>query len=217
MSIRLIRGATAIIHSSVKTNPDVILASASPRREQLLRGMGVRFTVAVPENVEEIFGGGAPDIVAMQNAQRKARAVAGRHHDALVIGADTVVVLDGKIFGKPADDAGGAAMLAQLSGRMHVVITGVCIAHRELGTEITFAESTRVWMRPLTAGQIAEYIAKADVRGFAGAYAIQEHGDTIVERIQGSYSNVVGLPMERLAATLQKLGVAAPLRGAPTT
>jgi septum formation protein len=194
------------VQSAVKTNPNLILASASPRREQLLRKMGLRFTVVAPENVGELLSGAAPDVVAMQNAQRKARSVAGQHRDAIVIGADTVVVLDGKIFGKPVDDTEAAAILAQLSGHMHLVITGVCLVHRAFDTEITFAETTRVWMRALSASQIAEYIAKVDVSGFAGAYAIQERGDMIIERIQGNYANVVGLPVERLGATLQKLG-----------
>src|SRR5580704_1652788 len=91
----------------------IILASASPRREQLLREMGVRFIVIRPDNVEELLGGAAPDVVAIQNAQRKARAVAGRHPDSMVIGADTVVVLNGKIFGKPSDLADAMRILSQ--------------------------------------------------------------------------------------------------------
>src|SRR5437899_279877 len=109
------------------TTAKIILASGSPRREQLLREMGLRFTVITPDGVEELTGGAAPDVVALQNAQRKARAVAGRHREAIVIGADTIVVLDGVIFGKPRDFDDAIRMLTQLAGRRHEVITGVCL------------------------------------------------------------------------------------------
>ena len=203
----------------------IILASASPRREHLLREMGLRFTVVQPVDVEELLGGAAPDLIAMQNARHKARAVAGRHPDSVVIGADTIVVLSGKLFGKPRDLENAMQMLGQLAGRMHEVITGVCVSHRAVDMELTFAETTQVWMRPLTHPQIAEYLGKINpldnararnnyaekwqrTHGFlswAGAYAIQ-HGD-VVERIEGSYNNVMGLPVERLRATFERLGI----------
>jgi septum formation protein len=187
--------------------PQIILASASPRREHLLREMGLRFVVLRPDGVEEELAGAAPDVLAMRNAQRKARAVAGRHPDALVIGADTMVVLDGKIFGKPSDPAEAGRMLEQLAGRRHEVITGVCLLHHSFGTELTFADTTRVWMRSLSRDQIRDYLGKIDSLDKAGAYAIQEHGSGIIERIEGSYSNVVGLPVERLRATLERIGM----------
>jgi nucleoside triphosphate pyrophosphatase len=203
----------------------IILASASPRRERLLREMGLRFTVVQPSNVEEFHSGAVPDVLAMQNAQRKVRAVAGAHPDAMIIGADTIVVLDGTIFGKPGDRNDAVRMLEQLAGRQHEVITGVCLRHDSFDTELTFADTTRVWMRPLTKKQIYNYFDKIDPpddtserqdcpgewqrrHGFlswAGAYAIQQ-GD-IVDRIEGSYSNVMGLPTERLGATLERLGL----------
>jgi septum formation protein len=188
--------------------PQIILASSSPRREHLLREMGLRFIVVQPAGVEELLGGAAPDVVAMQNAQRKARAVAGRRPDSVVIGADTIVVLDGKLFGKPRDREDAAQMLGQLAGRQHEVITGVCLLHRALDLELTFTETTRVWMRTLTRSQIIEYLGKINPLDKAGAYAIQEHGEGIVERIEGSYHNVIGLPTERLAATLERIGMA---------
>ena len=187
--------------------PQIILASASPRREQLLREMGIHFVVVRPDGVEERLGGAAPDVLAMQNAQRKARAVAGRHPDSLVIGADTIVVLNDKVFGKPTDYHEAADMLGQLAGRQHEVITGVCLIHHALDTELTFADTTRVWMRPLASPQIADYFGKVNPLDKAGAYAIQEHGEGIVERIDGSRNNVVGLPTERLQATLERLGI----------
>jgi septum formation protein len=185
----------------------IILASASPRREHLLREMSLRFTVVRPSDVEELLGGAAPDVVAMQNAQRKARAVAGRHPDSVVIGADTIVVLNGKLFGKPHKLEEAAQMLGQLAGQRHEVITGVCLSHRALDMELTFAETTQVWMRPLTRPQIAEYLGKINPLDKAGAYAIQEYGAGIVERIEGSYHNVMGLPTERLGATLERIGM----------
>ena len=186
---------------------EIILASASPRREQLLREMGLRFTVIRPDGVEETLGGAAPEVLAMCNAQRKARAVAGRHREALVIGADTVVVLDGEVFGKPRDFDEAARMLKRLVGRPHEVITGVCFIHRALETEISIFERTHVRMRPLNTEQIHDYLRKIDPSDKAGAYAIQEFGEGIVEHIEGSYSNVMGLPTERLRTTLETLGV----------
>ena len=191
----------------ISDKPQIILASASPRREHLLREMGLRFIVVRPDGVEESLAGAAPDVLAMQNAQRKARAVAGRHPESMVIGADTIVVLNGKPFGKPRDTGEAQDMLGQLAGQRHEVITGVCLLHRPLDTELTFADTTRVWMRPLSGLQIAEYLGKVNPLDKAGAYAIQEHGGGIVERIEGSYHNVMGLPTERLQATLERLGV----------
>ena len=187
--------------------PQIILASASPRREQLLREMGMRFIVVRPDGVEELDGGAAPDVVAMQNAQRKARAVADRHPDSMVIGADTIVVLNGKLFGKPSDREDAARILGRLAGQRHEVITGVCLLHRTLDVELTFADTTQVWMRSLTHAQVADYLNKINPLDKAGAYAIQEHGEGIVERIEGSYNNVMGFPTERLQATLERLGM----------
>jgi septum formation protein len=169
--------------------------------------MGLRFTVVAPSGVEEAAGGAVPEVLARLNAQRKARAVAGRHPDALVIGADTIVVLDGGIFGKPRDFAEAAVMLARLAGRRHEVITGVCLVHRALDTEVYFADNSRVWMRALTPPQIAEYHARINPLDKAGAYAAQEFGASIIERIEGSFSNVMGLPVERLRIVLESVTV----------
>ena len=185
--------------------PQIILASASPRREQLLREMGLRFTVVCPDSVEELFTGAIPEVLAVRNAQCKARAVAERHRAALVIGADTVVVLAGKLFGKPRNPAEAGRMLARLAGRQHEVFTGVCLVHRARNVEATFCDGTKVWMKPLTPAEIRAYHAKINPLDKAGAYAAQEHGDTIIERIDGSFSNVMGLPVERLRAILEKL------------
>lgn len=183
----------------------MILASASPRRELLLREMGLAFTVIRPDGVEELESGLAPEALASHNAQRKARAVAGRRREALVLGADTIVVLDGVVHGKPRDMAEARRMLGRLAGRAHEVFTGVCLVHASRGLEISFCERTLVWMKPFTAGEIAAYFLKVNPLDKAGAYAAQEHGDTIIERIEGSFTNVMGLPVERLRAALVPL------------
>jgi septum formation protein len=184
--------------------PEIILASASPRRELLLREMGLRFRIVLPTGVEEATGGAVPDVLAMQNAQRKARAIAGRHSEALVIGADTIVVLAGAVFGKPRDMAAAETMLGQLAGRRHDVFTGVCVIDRT--REITFAERTGVWMRPLSREQIRDYFTKVNPLDKAGSYGAQEFGELILDRVEGSFSNVMGLPVERLRTTLERLG-----------
>ena len=186
----------------MEVRPQLILASASPRRELLLREMGLRFRVVLPDGVEEILTGAAPDVLATQNAQLKARAVAGRHPGALVIGADTIVVLDGVVFGKPRDLAEAGAMLEKLTGREHEVITAVCMVHR---TEFSFTETSRVRMRQLSREQIAEYLKKINPLDKAGAYAAQEFGEMIIERVEGSFTNVMGLPIERLRAVLASM------------
>ncbi len=183
----------------------LILASGSPRREQLLREMGLRFVVVRPDDVEELEGGLAPEVLAVHNAQRKARAVAGTRRDALVLGADTIVVLDGVVYGKPRDMAEAEAMLGRLAGRVHEVFTGVCLVCRVRGVEKSFWDRTRVWMKTLSASEIKEYFQKVNPLDKAGAYAAQEHGGTIIERIEGSFSNVMGLPVERLREALISL------------
>ncbi|MCS7049259.1 MAG: Maf family protein [Verrucomicrobiae bacterium] len=186
---------------------DIILASASPRRQQLLRELGLRFRVVVPVGITEQVDGLPPATLAMENARRKAAAVAANHPEALVIGADTIVVQGTRIFGKPGSIEEADAMLCALAGHRHDVITGVCLIHRPFDLELLFHEVTAVWMRPLTEPQRREYLALINPLDKAGAYAIQEHGDRIIERIEGSYSNVVGLPIERLKASLEKLGI----------
>ena len=165
------------------------------------------FTVVVPDGIEELLDGHAPDVLAIRNAERKADAVAAHHPEALIIGADTVVVLGHEVFGKPRDLNDAGQMLARLAGRPHDVLTGVCVVHRPFDMHLSFSERTRVWMRPLTGEQIRNYFTKMNPLDKAGGYAIQEHGEGIIERIEGSYTNVVGLPVERLLATLQRIGV----------
>jgi septum formation protein len=183
--------------------PSVILASASPRRSELLRELGVTFTIH-PSHAPEL----APDHLspaetAQVNAYRKARAVAKAFPDAVVLGADTVVSLGVEQFAKPADLADAERMLARLQGRTHLVVTGVCLLQLRPWRERLFAVATAVTFRRLHAGQIRRYLRRIRPLDKAGGYAIQEEGDQVVRGIRGSYSNVVGLPVERLREVLQ--------------
>ena len=185
--------------------PPLILASTSPRRAELLRQMNLDFRV-VPSDAAEIFDEQlSPRELCQLNARRKARAVAKKIPDALVLGADTLVFLGAGVLGKPADLAEAERMLASLQSRTHQVVTGVSLIHLRRHRERLFAASTDVRFHPLTAEQIKDYLAKVNPLDKAGAYAIQEHGDKIVAEISGSFSNVVGLPVEQLNAELTAL------------
>jgi septum formation protein len=186
--------------------PPFILASASPRRAELLRQLKLDFEV-ISSDAKEVFDENLSPLELCQlNAHRKARVVAKKDPDALVMGADTLVFLGQQIFGKPADITGAKKMLLQLQGRTHQVVTGVCLIHLRSHREKIFAVSTDVMFRPLTPEQIDEYLAKINPLDKAGAYAIQENGEMIVSEISGSFSNVVGLPIERVQAELSAWG-----------
>jgi septum formation protein len=178
--------------------PPLILASASPRRAELLKLLHVKFRIlpGVTEEVAHEYL--SPLEVCQLNAHRKARVVAKKIPDALVLGADTLVFLDGEILGKPRNLAGARHMLKKLQGRTHQVVTGVCLMHLRAHRERIFAVSTDVLFHPLNDKQIRDYLAKIHPLDKAGAYAIQEFGEMIVSEISGSFSNVVGLPVERL-------------------
>jgi septum formation protein len=187
--------------------PPVILASASPRRAELLREIVDEFQV-VPGHAEELQPEHlSPTEAGLLNAYRKARVIAKRFPDSLVIGADTEVVLERRVFGKPRDLREAHAMITDLAGREHQVITGVCLVHLRRHRQKLFSVSTRVRFKPLRADEIADYLALINPLDKAGAYAIQEHGDQIVARTDGSFSNVVGLPVERLREELAKFAL----------
>jgi septum formation protein len=186
--------------------PPLILASASPRRAELLKLLQVDFQI-VPGTVAEVAHEHlSPLEVCQLNAHRKAFAVAKKIPDALVLGADTRVFLDNEILGKPRNLAEARQMLARLQGRHHQVVTGVSLMHLRQHQERIFAASTDVLFHPLDAAQIREYVAKVHPLDKAGAYAIQESGGIIISEISGSYSNVVGLPLELLRAELSAWG-----------
>jgi septum formation protein len=183
--------------------PPLILASNSPRRSELLRGLGLEFRV-VPSDACEVH---SEELTARElsqiNAYRKARAVAKRFPDALVLAADTLVYLNATPFGKPANLAEARGMLAQLQGKTHEVVTGVCLTQLRNHRQKMFFVSTDVTLHALGPEEIQNYLTRINPLDKAGSYAIQEHGTMIVREISGSFSNVVGLPMERLTAELE--------------
>lgn len=182
--------------------PMIILASASPRRSELLRQLNLEFEV-VPSDAEELHNEQlTAGELSQINAYRKARAISKKFPDALVIGMDTLVALETKLFGKPKDLEDARRMIDELQGRTHDVVTGVCLIHLRGHHQKLFAERTSVTFRSLTPDQIKHYHSKINPLDKAGAYAIQEHGDDLIRHISGSFSNVVGLPLERLSEEL---------------
>jgi septum formation protein len=181
----------------------VVLASQSPRRRQLLTLVGIEHEVR-PANIDETYlHGELPRPHALRLARGKANAIATP--DAVTIGSDTIVVVDGDVLGKPADEAEAAQMLRRLSGRSHTVITAVAVSWR--GRMVDDAEEVGVTFRALTDDEIRAYIATGEPMDKAGAYGIQGFGATIVERVDGDYFAVMGLPLNRLARLLQSLGL----------
>lgn len=184
----------------------LVLASASPRRRELLRRLSLAFEV-VPGEAEEIMSRSMPPAEVCQiNAYRKARVVAKHYPDAVVLGADTLVCLGRHVFGKPADLNEAFAMMSMLQGQTHEVITGVCLLHLREHRQRAFAVSTTVRFRPLRTSQIRRYFELVNPLDKAGAYGIQEQGEMIVDAVEGSLSNVIGLPLERLAEEMQQWG-----------
>ena len=184
----------------------IILASTSPRRRQLLTEAGYEFTVVPPEIDESafVFEGASACEYAKRLALAKARDVAGRFPGCLVIGADTVVDFQGETVGKAADAKEAERITRKLFSAPHKVITGVAIVRMADGTEIVESETTIVYPKKLTAEQIAEHIKSESWRDKAGAYAIRESGDEFVEKVEGSLTNVMGLPMELLQRLLKR-------------
>ncbi len=183
----------------------LVLASGSPRRAELLRELGLEFHVLPSDAPEVAHDELSPQELCQLNAHRKARAVAKKHPDVVVLGADTLVFLDREILGKPTDLADARRMLERLQGRTHQVVTGVSLIHLRTHREHLFAVSTDVRFRALNDAQIRNYLAKINPLDKAGAYAIQDHGELIMEELSGSFTNVVGLPLERVEAELGSL------------
>ncbi len=182
----------------------LVLASASPRRRELLRQAGIPFRSVVPDVDETLPPGLPPRQAAERVAVRKAQAVARGVHQGLILAADTIVVVEGDIIGKPRDRAHAIAILQRLSSRPHSVITGVCLLDTSSGGMLAASAETRVTMRPMSQAEVEAYVDSGEAMGKAGAYAIQETGDRFVERIEGSLTNVVGLPMELVLRMLKQ-------------
>jgi len=184
--------------------PSLVLASASPRRQELLARLGVPFTVE-PSHIPELHPPGPPAAALAAVALDKARAVAGRWPAgrAVILGADTEVVLDGRYMGKPRDAADAVRILSALSGRTHEVITGVALVEAPPGREATAAVTTRVTMTAATQEEIAAYVATGEPFDKAGGYGVQGLGARLVARVDGCLTNVVGLPVEATRRLLE--------------
>lgn len=188
------------------SSPRLILASASPRRVELLSEAGYQFEVRIPEVEESHDPTLTCEALTLENARLKASAITHYEPGALVIAADTLVYLDNIPFGKPNDLSHAAEMLRQLSNRTHTVCTGVAIAISD-GFEKTFAVLSQVTFKPLNDALIADYHSRIQPLDKAGAYAVQDESAMIIQSVTGSWSNVKGLPMEKLVEELTALGI----------
>ena len=194
----------------------VILASQSPRRRELLSLVGIAHDVQPADIDESYLTGERPRDHAERLARGKAEAIAARDPEAVVVGSDTIVVVDGDVLGKPADENEAVRMLARLAGRSHTVITAVAVAWR--GETRSAVEEVGVTFHPLSRAEIDAYIATREPMDKAGAYGIQGYGATIVARVDGDYFAVMGLPLQRLIRVCDALGIRyafGPLEAAP--
>lgn len=182
---------------------EIVLASASPRRREILESLGINFRIA-PSGADEDIPEGTPPYLAVERLSllKAADVAKDENKDALVLGADTVVVLDGEILGKPKDEEDAARMLAALSGREHSVLTGISVIRRSDAKGVSVYEETKVKFLELSEEQIRAYVKTGEPMDKAGAYAIQGKGSLLIEKIDGDYFNVVGLPVCRLARLL---------------
>ncbi|KAF5408238.1 MAG: dTTP/UTP pyrophosphatase [Candidatus Udaeobacter sp.] len=187
--------------------PSLVLASSSPRRSALLSEGGFEFEIASPRVAEKFSTTLTLRELTLWNAIRKGMAIAQTRPDAVVLAADTLVALDNRIIGKPSDLSEAAGMLQRLSGRTHEVCSAVAIYLQTSGRSAVFHESSRVRFHPLSNSAIENYLAKVGPLDKAGAYAAQGSGAEIIAKIDGSFTNVVGLPMEKTVAALAKFGI----------
>ena len=184
----------------------IILASASPRRKDLLEQIGLRPEIE-PSHVIELISSTKPDLVVMELSEQKAADIAKQHRGrpVVVIGADTVVAVDDQILGKPVDEADAVRMISLIQGRIHQVYTGVTLVDCEKGTKRTFTEQTDVSVYPMTDAEIHAYASTGEPLDKAGAYGIQGFFAAYIKAVHGDYSNVVGLPVGRVYQELKTL------------
>ena len=185
--------------------PRLVLASGSPRRRELLRQLGLKLIVEVPDVDETPLPGEEPETHTMRLAATKAAKIAARYPDDWVLGADTTVVVDGAMLGKPVDADDAFRMLSTISGRWHIVVTGFCLLKHNDNERFTGAGASEVYIRQLTPEQIRAYVATGEPMDKAGAYAIQDIGASLVQVVRGSYTNVVGLPLAEVAVLWEKI------------
>jgi len=191
----------------MKREKSLILASASPRRRELLQTLGLPFTIQSSDVDETTNPGMAPQEIVEELAMRKARKIASSLTDGVVLGSDTIVVLNGEILGKPVDDADAYRMLHALQGCEHTVYSGVALIDASSGQSEVRYSHTQVKIRPLAPDEIRAYIATREPMDKAGSYAIQGIGATLVEGIEGDYFTVVGLPLRLTASMLSRFGI----------
>lgn len=191
----------------MNSKPLIVLASSSPRRQELLKNLGLPFTVQVSDIDETVSSDLNPEEIVQTLSFQKAEVITKKLSFGLVIGSDTIVVLDGQVLGKPTDEQDAYRMLRALSGRKHQVFTGVAIIDAASGKAEVSYSSTYVTMEAMTDETIYSYIASGEPMDKAGSYAIQGLGATLVQKIEGDYFTVVGLPLHLLAHMLTKFGV----------
>jgi septum formation protein len=187
----------------MKTVKPVILASASQRRKELLEKAGIKFKIVESEFEEHFDSDLQPHLIAEKLSSEKAKAVYKKFTDSIIIAADTLVVCDGEILGKPKDEQDAKRILSILSGKKHSIITGFTIINGE--KIITKSEETKVFMRKISEAEIDSYIATKEPFGKAGAYAIQGNARKFIEKIEGDLSNVIGLPIQALLKSLKEI------------
>jgi septum formation protein len=185
----------------------IILASASPRRKELLEKIGLKFEVDASNCAEEVDPALEPDELTRRISLTKAKSVAPRYKDALIIAADTIGVIGKKLLGKPHTAGEARKMLAQISGKSHEVITGFTVLDTATNKIISGTVYTKVYIKKLTTQEIDAYVQTGEPLDKAGAYGIQGLGAVIVEKIEGDYYNVVGLPLSALAEVLEEFGI----------
>ena len=188
----------------------IILASGSPRRKEIFEQIGIDFSVVISED-EEVIQKSRPDEIVEELATKKACSVAADMEEGtIVIGADTMVALDGQVMGKPKNEQDAKDMIGKLQGKKHQVYTGVCAVIKEIGKEeriIRFVQCTDVWVYPMTEEQIDAYVATGEPMDKAGAYGIQGKFAVHIEKVEGEYLNIVGFPISKLYQTLMKEGI----------
>lgn len=197
---------TVVLRHTPVRKREIVLASGSPRRSELIRSLGLKFSVSVADIDETIVEGLPPQMFAERLALQKCQKVAGSvKRGSLVIAADTVVVVDDKVLGKPASEQDAIEMLQRLSGDEHQVITAVAIIDTATAQELVRSDATTVYMKKLSLNEVTEYVASGEGEDKAGSYAIQGEGGELIERIDGSLSNVIGLPVELLLAMFKDI------------